>query len=259
MNDEPHHELVVSDEAVPESTIVWRYFSFERFTDLLKTQSLWFSRPFAFDDLWEGLFPPSYLKRTRQYCEQNNLSFDEFDQEFTKRRLLHRCAHFVNCWHMSQHESDAMWKLYSVAPEGIAIQSTVGDINECLRPHGSGKVIYYDPSHDVISPTIFGPNDILFKRSAFSFELEYRFWFDDDELLERIDAGEAVSETELSRGSTFEIDDMQRLIKKIVVAPGATDEFIQQVRTTCGTYRMQWLWSFIERSYSDRMWESFTK
>lgn len=58
-------ELIVAEEFVRESIAIWRYFSFERFLDILKTHSLWFSRPFAFDDLWEGVFPPSYLKRTR--------------------------------------------------------------------------------------------------------------------------------------------------------------------------------------------------
>ncbi len=258
MPDKPLKELIVSEESVPESTVIWRYFSFERFLDILKSHSLWFSRPFAFEDLWEGLFPPSYRNRTRQYCEANRISFREFDHEFQKRHLRHRWAHFVNCWHMSEHESDAMWKLYALAPKGIAIASTVGDVSECLRPHNSGKVIYYDPSHDVLSPTIFGPHDILFKRTAFSWELEYRFWFDDDELLQKIEASEEVQEGGLSRGKSVGITDMQRLIRKIVVPPGASDEFIEQVREACAQHRDRWLWKVIERSYSDRMWDSFT-
>lgn len=258
MPDKQPNALIDSEQSVPESTVIWRYLSFERLLDILKTHSLWFSRPFVFDDLWEGLFPPSYLKRIRQYCKANHISFEEFDQEFQKRRLLHRCAHFVNCWHMNEHESDAMWKLYALAPMGIAIESTVGDVNECLRPYNSGKVIYYDPSHDIRSSTIFGPHDILFKRAAFSWELEYRVWFDDDELIRRIDAGEEVREDGLSHGRPIDITDMQRLIKKIVVAPGASEELIEQVRAACAEHSMRWLWNVIERSYSDRMWDSFT-
>jgi hypothetical protein len=135
----------------------------------------------------------------------------------------------------------------------------VADINECLRPHSSGQVIYYDPSHDVRSATIVGPHDILFKRNAFAWEQEYRFWFDDDELLEKIEAGPEIREEELSKGRLVGISDMQRLVRKIVVAPGASDEFIEQVRSACAEYRMTWLWNLIERSYSDRMWDSFTK
>jgi hypothetical protein len=109
----------------------------------------------------------------------------------------------------------------------------------------------------VRSPTIFGPQDILFKRNAFSWEQEYRFWFDDDELIEQIEAGEEFREEDLSFGRSADIGDMQRLIKKIVVAPGACDEFIEQVRATCAEHRKRWLWTLIERSYSDRMWDSF--
>jgi hypothetical protein len=199
MAAKPREELLASEKAVPDGTVIWRYFKFERFVDILKTHSLWFSRPFRFEDQWEGLFPPSYIRRTRQYADANGIPFEEFDRDFRRRLLRHRYAHFVNCWHMSDHESDAMWKLYALAKSGIAIQSTVGDVKECLRPHNSGRVIYYDPSHDVRSPTIFGPHDILFKRNAFSWEQEYRFWLDDDELLAKIEAGVEFREEDLSK------------------------------------------------------------
>lgn len=257
MRDKPPNELMVIEEAVPDSTVIWRYFEFKRFVDILKTHTLWFSRPFKFDDQWEGLYPPSYLRRTKQYADANGIPFEEFDRDFRMRLLRHRYAHFVNCWHMSDHESDAMWKLYALGKTGIAIRSTVGDVNECLRPHSSGRVIYYDPSHDVRSPTMVGPHDILFKRSPFSWEHEYRFWFDDDELLQRIEVGQEVREEDLSSGQPFAITDMQRLIKKIVVAPGAADDFIERVRTACAEHRKRWLWNLIERSYLDRMWDSF--
>jgi hypothetical protein len=255
---EPRNEVVAVEEAVPDSTTIWRYMKFDRFVDVLKTQALWFSRPCQFDDRWEGLFPPSYLRRTRQYANVNGIPFEEFDLDFRKRLLRHRYAHFVNCWHISEHESDAMWKVYALAPHGIAIQSTAGDANECLRPHNSGRVIYYDPSHDVRSPTIFGPHDILFKRSSFSCEREYRFWLDDAELLEKIEAGTQFRVEDLSRGQQLGITDVQRLIKNVVVAPGTSDEFVEQVRGACAEYRKRWLWNVVERSYSDRMWDSFT-
>ena len=259
MTTTPSKPIVVSEELVPNSTVVWRYFKFERFVDILESHSLWFSRPFGFDDQWEGLFPPSYIRRTRQYAAANGIPFEEFDRDFCKRLLLHRCGHFVNCWHMSDHESDAMWKLYALAKKGVAIQSTVGDVNGCVRPHNSGRVIYYDPSHDVRSATIFGPHDILFKRNAFAWEQEYRFWFDDAEVIEKIEAGMAIREEDLTKGRLIGITDMERLIKTIVVAPGASDAFIEQIRSACAEHQMTWLWNLIERSYSDRMWDSFTR
>ncbi len=260
MSAKPLNELLVAEDSTSDDTVIWRYMKFERFVDVLKTHCLWFSRPFRFDDQWEGLFPPSYERRTRQYADANGLPFDDFDRDFRRRHQRHQYAHFVNCWQVSDHESDAMWKLYAMPKIGIAIQSTVGDFNECVRPHNSGRVIYYDPAHDVLSRSIFGPQDILFKRNPFAWEQEYRFWFDDEELLQRIEAGDEIRKEDLCPRRLFAItDDMQRLIKKVVVAPGASDEFIENVRAACAEHRMCWLWNLIERSYSDRMWDSFIK
>lgn len=252
-------KVVVAEESVSDDTIIWRYFKFERFLRILSKHELWFSRPSAFDDKWEGLFPPSYVRGSRQYAKAHKIPFKEFDQEFRRRELRHRHGHFVNCWHISSHESDAMWRLYGLAGSGIAIQSTVGDFKECLRPHNSGKVIYYDPSNDIVSKSIFGPHDILFKREDFTWEQEYRFWFDDDDLLQKIEAGKKFQTGRLSKGMARTISDLQRFIEKIVVAPGASDEFISVVRSACGEYHKNWLRSTVERSYSDRMWDSFKK
>jgi hypothetical protein len=259
MPAKPANELIVSEEPVSDDTVIWRYFKFDRFVDVLETHSLWFSRPFKFDDRWEGLFPPSYIRRTRQYADAAGIPFEEFDRDFRTRRLRHQYGHFVNCWHMSDHESDAMWRLYARARRGIAIRSTVGDVKECLRAHNSGKVIYYDPSHDVRSAGMVGPHDILFKRNAFSCEQEYRFWFDDDELSNEIEAGKKLRKKDLSPGRRVDTGDMGRLIQKIVVAPGASEQFIEDLRGACVEYRKRWLWTRIERSYSDRMWDSFNR
>jgi hypothetical protein len=223
----------VSEEAVLPDAVIWRYFKFDRFVNILKTHSLWFSRANRFDDQWEGLFPPSYARRTRQYAESNGILYEEFDRDFRVRLQTHRYGHFVNCWHMCEHESDAMWRLYALAKTGIAIKSTVGSVNECLQPHHSGRVIYYDPSNDVLSGSIFGPTDILFKRDVFSLEQEYRFWFCDDELIDRIEADKEFREEDLSPGKLVGISNMQRLVQKIVVAPGASDEFIATVHRAC--------------------------
>jgi hypothetical protein len=160
---------------------------------------------------------------------------------------------------MGEHESDGMWRLYAKEQKAIAIRSTVGHARDCLHPHGSGQVIYYDPSHDILSPSIFGAHDILFKREAFRWEGEYRFWFDDDELLDRIENGEEIDEATLSRGKLVMLGDTTKLIQRVVVAPGSTDEFIEEVRDACAKAKRRWMWDRIERSHSDRMWDDFTR
>ena len=47
------------------------------------------------------------------------------------------------------------------------------------------------------------------------------------------------------------------MAEALKVAPGASDELIEQVRAACAEDRKRWLWNVIERSYSDRKWDSF--
>lgn len=134
----------------------------------------------------------------------------------------------------------------------------MGDVRKCLRPDNDGKVIYYDPSHDVRSPMMVGPHDILFKREPFRWEQEYRFWFDDHKLLQEIEAGGESQVEDSAPRRLFPISDMRRLIKKIVVAPGASGEFVENLRAACAEHRKRWLCDSIEPSYVDRMWDSFS-
>jgi len=79
---------------------------FFKFVSLLSQEALFFSRVRMFEDPFEGAFP------------QNG-----FDPEIRRRfeSINHRDIVAVNCWHMNEYESAAMWKLYG---DNIAIQST---------------------------------------------------------------------------------------------------------------------------------------
>jgi hypothetical protein len=150
-----------------------------------------------------------------------------------------------------------MWRSYGLAPEGVAIQSTVGSIKTCLNPHRCEAVKYYDPINDIKTKTFIGPSDILFKRERFSWEREFRIWFDDDELLNRIERGEEIEEARLSPGESKQISYMDEFVEKLVVAPGASDQFVDMVKELCGTRRMKWLATRVVRSCFDRSCGSF--
>jgi len=159
---------------------------------------------------------------------------------------------------MSEHESDAMWRLYALAPEGLAIKSTVGALSECFNPHGHGPVQYYDQLADQQTNNIFsGPHDILWKRQDFAWEKEYRIYFDDDEMIEAFaQAGDLVVEQPLE-GKCFDFTDAQRLIKQIVVAPFATEEYVEILTAVLSQNRRKWMIPLIQRSNSERSWEEF--
>ena len=48
------------------------------------------------------------------------------------RRKKNREEFAINCWHLNDHESAAMWKLYLKSNEGIVIQSTFTNLNTVL-------------------------------------------------------------------------------------------------------------------------------
>jgi hypothetical protein len=48
-----------------------------------------------------------------------------------KNRLAPR-TNFISCWHMSEHESEAMWKLYLRGFEGVAVRSTYARLSSSL-------------------------------------------------------------------------------------------------------------------------------
>lgn len=111
-------------QPAPEQTI-WRYMSLEKFLYLLQYQALFFPQAKHFEDPLEGFYsslldyPPDsdiypILRRFRQAPTGPTAT----------------CV--ISCWHLSEHESAAMWRLHTIVDAGIAIKSTVGTLNQSL-------------------------------------------------------------------------------------------------------------------------------
>src|SRR5258708_2137823 len=116
----------------PNESIIWRYMDLDKFESILKEKGLFFCRSDKFTDPFEGSIPrinsafrvtaekqvAATLKRKITHEDAMNKSDNtgKLHQKF-------RRAFVVNCWHINQGESDAMWKLYSETKKGIAIQS----------------------------------------------------------------------------------------------------------------------------------------
>jgi hypothetical protein len=89
----------------------------------------------------------------------------------------------VNCWHINEHESEAMWKLYSDSGKGIAIQTSIKSLRGAIDGIDDniliqlGVVKYLDfhdrnlNPHDCIVDGTFAP---LLKRISYVHEKELR-------------------------------------------------------------------------------------
>jgi len=176
----PHDKVSVPSA----NTVIWRYVDLRRFMSMLETKSLWFSSIaiLAQDDQWEAVFH----RRLREMWEAES---GQCDLERTRQYVFERA--FVNCWHMNQQESDAMWKLYSHGGSNVVIHSTFGRLREtlgsCAEPIHVGKVEYINHArHDYkkkmldAAPhaTVLNITPVLlWKRRSYAHERELRAFY----------------------------------------------------------------------------------
>ncbi len=114
---------------------IWRYMDFTKFVCMLDRQSLFFCRPDCLDDRFEGMWGPASRRsleidlRDRVEKGGNVVGGVERQLRGHKRTAAYmRQLTAVNCWHLNQHESVAMWKLYIYKHQGIAIRSNVSKL-----------------------------------------------------------------------------------------------------------------------------------
>lgn len=106
----------------------WRYFKIERLISCLNEGTLYFAAANQFEDEWEGatgiyskdIFEMKPIRDTLMFHD----AFKEL-QRLTK----------INCWHKSNEESYAMWKLYGFDKKGVAITTTPRLMRSAIKPY----------------------------------------------------------------------------------------------------------------------------
>lgn len=212
------------------STKIWKYMDCAKFFSLLDKKKIFFSIAANFNDPLEG-YPTAADYREFDFSE-NCKDRDEQNAR-TMRRLslrstLPRYEFCIDCWHINNVESAAMWKLYA-GNKGIAIQSTVGRLkgcfNESMERIHIGKVKYIKPNE--LSKS--GENDyyrFLHKRKSFSHEKELRAIVDYRDIVKN----------EKFNGIYVKVS-LDTLIKRIYVYPKSPDWFSQLIKSSlckCG-------------------------
>ena len=97
---EPHANLIQPED---NNAYIWRFIDLPKFLDMLVTGSLYFTRGDMFDDPYEGMPPDEYMEAVRR--GGTNIGSVQH-----QARMFHhyRADFFINCWHMSEHESAGM-------------------------------------------------------------------------------------------------------------------------------------------------------
>ena len=110
-----------------ENTPIWRYMDFTKFVSLLDRQELFFAWADKLGDPFEGSYTEVNVAATVEMINKLELTPEIKDQLIQQlgvaggQRIRNCCG--INCWHKSDHESAALWKLYMRSEQGIAVKS----------------------------------------------------------------------------------------------------------------------------------------
>lgn len=241
--------MSVRHECFPEprdrNAKLWRYVDLSKFLALLKTKSLYFCRSDLLGDPHEGsnsvagkrqleLFQKLLLehRHTMPTLESYRSMTDDqvirFVSMHTNLFQNVRKLMYVNCWHMNNYESYAMWKVYSQSPDSICIQTTFAQLFDAFpENYYVGAVKYLDYEIEVVpASNAFFP--VMHKRKYFEYEQEVRAVHC---LLGVKDINNANSP-----GSVETAIDLRALINAIYVNPFGPRWLLELVKDICEKY-----------------------
>lgn len=234
---------------------VWRYMDFAKYVSLLRSGGLHFARLDRMEDSFEGSITKTEYQSLENIARAGEAKGDlpsewkgrYLDVLLGNARNMRRSC-YVNCWHMNEHESEAMWRLYSQSSFAIALKSTYTKLRDTLptlNKDGTylgpflGKVTYVDhftqqlPVGNALVP-------VMNKRPSFAHERECRalIWRP-----ERNDSLFHPDPESLLAAYPIGIElkvDLEALIEKIVVSPLAPEWFTDSVIDVTKKYERGW-------------------
>lgn len=241
----PIIKRAVDDHPEKDDAVLWRYMDLSQLLSIMEREQLRFCRADNLGDPYEGsLTVPrkeirdDQVEALKEVSEEDgwtsiNRNTEELIKEQAKKNKRQREWVFINCWHLNEKESAAMWKLYSKSDEAIAIKTTfqrlVSSLEENEEDISLSKVRYLDFEEDDMvrgESTI----DFLYKRKSFKHESEVRalFW----------DLPESDQMNDQPSGQYIDVD-LDKLIEEIRISPEAEEWFsdtVERVLTTPSQY-----------------------
>ncbi len=210
-------------------TPIWRYMDFTKYVSMLENQGLFFAKPESLGDPFEGSYPRKSVEQRLKKLMATGLFKSEKDagSQIEWAKTL-RPYMLVNCWHLNDLESAAMWKLYTKSNESIALRSTYKWLRSVLPQYVEiGMVNYIDYDHEYIPVrNVFSP--FIYKRKSFEHERELRalLWLLDPAAGYLPAIGPLPPPPVKGRWQTV---DLNTLIESVYVSPTSPDWFLNLV------------------------------
>ncbi|MGI8422980.1 MAG: hypothetical protein ACR2NO_02490 [Chloroflexota bacterium] len=224
---------------------VWRYVDLGQLISLLDKRALWFSQverlagaAGADGDPFEGSHPALEVgERVDRFFRDLEPDHQRRSAElFSDMNRRWRKVTYVNCWHMNERESAAMWRVHLGADEGVAIRSTFERLTASLSANEFlvfvGTVDYIDyRTERLANESTFAP--ILTKRRSFEHEREVRAMLRLDPVSEL--PVEEIPPELFVPGVSVAVD-LETLLESVYVAPGAPRWFREVVESVVDKY-----------------------
>jgi hypothetical protein len=271
------HGNILLQKPSNENVKIWRYMNFASFVSLLQRKALFFTSIAALQksDPLEGALPIAIanfpVEELNNYVDENDNIDEEEKSEFKAKlkfiseakedyrwmKPIELYSNFVNCWHINEYESLAMWKLYCSTQEGIAIQSTYRRLEdsfidtEVSPRYGGGRRImplvrminyvdHFDISAPIVDPSF--PYLYFLKHKSFEHERELRAMLfiggtvqnDKPQLINLLPESVPI-EYEKYSGIYFPVDPLI-LIENIFAAPNSPIWFYELIEKTIKQY-----------------------
>jgi hypothetical protein len=216
---------------------IWRYMNLAKFLSMLQDEALHFARVDRMIDEFEGSISTPTLSVRRASLEPLE-NLEEVNAFYAEARKEFRAYIYLNCWHMNEHESAAMWDLYlGGEAQGIAIRSTYRRLSKSITEQREvfiGTVHYVDFNTEIV-PERNALNPYVYKRRSFEHERELR----------ALHVGHQLADDEV-KAAPLGLDvvpitvDLNPLVEAVYVSPKAKNWFERLIRNELGRYRRNW-------------------
>ena len=141
------------DEDLEKDQVLWRYMDLSKLVYMFEQKGLWLARADKFRDRHEGRFPDEMMSITENaykgFSDDDNSPVKDAD-DFQDYLLKNT---FISCWHLSEDEDMAMWKLYSKDKKGVAIKTDIQNFKDSFvnrdRNIFAGKIDYIDYENEL--------------------------------------------------------------------------------------------------------------
>ena len=220
----------------PPDAILWRYMDFTKFIALLEKGELFFARSDKLNDPFEGSFPKKNTKaRYVNLHPEFKEAISSLPSLMSAFWMQLKRFTLVSCWHKSNYESEAMWKLYASTNGGLAIKTRFDSFVRSFITEEKihiGQVQYVDYDNDLI-PEDDPLSPYLHKRKSFEHEQEVRA------IVQNVPTSRLTElQDDYDIGTYYEVD-LNLLIQEVVVDPFTPEWFLELVNLVAERYDLQ--------------------